>query len=239
MRAPLRTFLTSWPWRIKVMVGFLGYIVVVDVVTRLSLSMTSWPRGVRVVLFWLWVGEVLAVLLVILWLVPHVLKTYVFTYVFAPFIKKHTFATRSPKAQERFADSLMRVGTTIHSATYVALLVFPLTALITFITSGTDPLPADALETWLRADWGTVMSWVYALVNWGDAHFLFLLLFLLTWVLPSFVGALFRSEAMNIYDEIERNPTGSPLAPTPTPDDEGLSELRKPAEDLHDGAGLQ
>jgi hypothetical protein len=177
MIATLRPFLTPWPWRIKVLVGCLGYTVFIVVVPRMFPSMASWPWGIRVVL----VGLAWVALLVMLWMLAHVLKAYVF----APFLKE-TLDTRSPKAKEKLADSLMSVGTAIHSASPVAVLIFPVTAFINAVVSGwKDPVPMDALAAWLTADWRTWVRLVSAFGRWIVAHALFLFILGLAFFLPS------------------------------------------------------
>jgi hypothetical protein len=193
--------------------------------------MTSWPWGARVILFWL--GNIMPLILAVL-VYPLAVRAGRYT---PRWERGLELDTRSDKAKEKLADSLMSVGTAIHSATLVAILVFPVTAFISLVARGTDPLPADALDTLLRGDWLTPPTWV-AFGQWVYAHLLFTALFTVTLLFPALTGSKLRLHAMNIYDTLPRPAASPSLAPTPAPVQDRPTVLSKPVEDLHDGTGF-
>jgi hypothetical protein len=103
---------------------------------------------------------------------------------------------RTDKAKEKFADSLMSVSNTIHSAILLGILVIPLTAFMQAIMSGKDLLPPllDYLHT---AGTGGPMNW--------HGFLLGILIFV-----PSSAASYMRKQALNLYDELADRAALSP-----------------------------
>jgi hypothetical protein len=231
MAGSLRKYMASWSWRSTVIVGGLGYLAFINVGPRLFPSMASWPWDVRVVLSRL--ARIMPLILAVL-ASPFAIRAGRYISRWERGLK---LDTRSDKAKEKLADSLMSVGTAIHSATLVAILVFPVTAFISLVARGTDPLPADALDTLLRGDWLTLPTWV-AFGRWVYAHLLFTALFTVTLLFPALFGSKLRLHALDIYDALPRPAASPSLALTPVPVQDRPTVLSKPVEDVHDDAGF-
>lgn len=91
---------------------------------------------------------------------------------------------RSAKAKEKFADALMSVSNSIHSATLIGVLVFPLSLFVSGAFSVAAPFSfSSVLE---RMSWSQI----------GLFGFLYLT--------PIFMGMYAREKAMDLYDEISR-----------------------------------
>lgn len=88
----------------------------------------------------------------------------------------------SVKAKEKFADGLMSVSNSIHAATFVGILVLPLTSFITMAISGSVNFSISAILT--RMSWYQI--WIFG--------FLYLV--------PIAVGMYGREVALRLYDEI-------------------------------------
>jgi hypothetical protein len=144
MEVSLRTFVASWPWRIKVFVGCLVYIAFIEVVPRMSPSIASWPWSVRAVL--------VALELIAIFAAYMIFSAVIAKYIVSPFMKWSfdvKFETRSDKAKEKIADSFMSTGTAIQSAVLIGMLVAPFTAFIQALLGGPDPVMF--LYEWLGA----------------------------------------------------------------------------------------
>ena len=94
---------------------------------------------------------------------------------------------RTAKAKEKYADALMSLSTAICSATFIAVLLFPLTAFIQAMTSGTKPV-----APWVLQDLEHAPRW------WVFYHFVLFVLF----GLPLRAAMWFRGRALALYDEI-------------------------------------
>lgn len=181
MRAKLRTWIGSW--RVWVIVACLAYIG--GIYWQAPRIAAIWPRGV-----WIAVGLALAAGVFVCWMVTSYILVPLFTRLGA---KK--FDERTDKAKEKWADSLMSCGTSVLGAFITSILVFPLTAFIQAVTSGTDPV-AVVVSWWPPAWWS----------EWHTAVFISL------YFLPLMLSALFRGRALNIYDELP--PSAPAVAPT-------------------------
>jgi hypothetical protein len=110
---------------------------------------------------------------------------------------------RTAKAKEKYANGFMSVSTALCSATFIAVLLFPLTAFIQATTSGTKP----------------VAPWVLQYLEHAPRWWVFydFVLFVLFW-LPLGVATWFRKRALALYDEI------ATLAPAVAPTVQGTHE---------------
>jgi hypothetical protein len=197
MRAKLRMWMGSW--RVWVTIGCLVYI---GLDRMLAPFTAAWPGMV-------WVAS--GLLLMALLFVSVIVSWILIHYVLRPFIRvslgDQKFPSRTPKAKEKLADSLMSVGTALHSATFIGLLVFPCTAFIQAMTSGTDPV--SALVAWWRPE-----RWS----GWHTGVF-----FVLFW-LPLWVGRATQRQALDLYDELAAT-AALPQAPAMAPTAQGLQEV--------------
>jgi hypothetical protein len=158
---------------------------------------------------WPWAGYIAYVLglLASLFLVGRMYYVFVYHMVrssLMSFVDKELHK-RTAKAKEKYADGLMSFSTAICSATFIAILLFPLTAYIQAITSGTKPVVPWVLQH-LLMEHGPGWWWFYEFV-----------LFALFW-LPLGVATWFRRRALALYDEI------SSPAPAVTPTAQGTHE---------------
>lgn len=205
MVARLRTLIASWPSYTWVGLSFGLFIAIAEGVKRCFPAVLSWPWSVSIVITVEFIG-----ILVLCMVFGHIVAEYV---VF-PFLNRTLdvkVKSRSDKAKEKWAESLMKIGTTVDSATLITILVFPLTVFIQGIASGTDPVSA------LRAWWaGPPWSW------WHTA-----LLVSLFFVPEAFSRQLQR-QALDLYDEISSNtPSCASALPPKSVDDRAtvLSQL--------------
>jgi hypothetical protein len=188
MAARLRTFRALWTWRMTVVVGSLVFIALT---IWLWPFIASGPWSVTVAVFALGLIASIVVGLII----ADTLVRYMVVPLLTFSLGDQKFNSRTPKAKEKPADSLMTVGTAVHSATLIGILVFPLTASIQTMAGGTDPV--SALVSWWRLDrW----SWWHTGV------------FGLLWFVPLVWGGHVQRQALDIYDEIS-NPSSLPPAP--------------------------
>lgn len=88
---------------------------------------------------------------------------------------------RSLKAKEKFADSNMAVASSIASAVFIGVLVFPLTAFISAVALGNEPFASMKMITMKQ-------------------FFIFGGLYLS----PLFFSWCAKETAMNLYDQIEK-----------------------------------
>jgi hypothetical protein len=156
---------------------------------------------------WPWSGYVVFGSLLLPLLILGCIGAYVLVYHMAgpsltSFVDKE-LNKRTAKAKEKYADGLMSFSTAICSATFIAVLLFPLTAYIQAITSGTKP----------------VAPWVLQYLEHAPGWWLFyeFVLFALFW-LPLGVATWFRKRALALYDEI------ATLAPADAPVAQGTQE---------------
>jgi hypothetical protein len=156
-----------------------------------------WPKGPWVVQWLLVVA-----LLVLSWfLLKHLVVPCLM------FLKSDKGGSRTAKAKEKLADSLMSFSTAVSSAVMIGVLVFPLTVFIQAMAKGIDPL--GAVASWWPPEW---WSW------WHTAVFL-----ILFW-LPFSISLLFRRRALDLYDELpppapaEAPTTPGTCAPPPVSD---------------------
>lgn len=97
---------------------------------------------------------------------------------------------RSLKAKEKFADSLMSLANTIHSAVLIGVLVLPLTTFIAGVFSGAEPVSFWA---------------ILARMSWPQIG-----IFGIVYLAPIIAGGYAKEKAMDIYDEVAKsspNPT--------------------------------
>jgi hypothetical protein len=95
----------------------------------------AWPWRVRIVVYGLLVLGLLAIFVHIVIVTGSAIAQVLLMGALS------RIEERTNKAKEKFADGLMSVSNTIHSATLLGLLVVPLTAFIQTIVSGKDPVP--------------------------------------------------------------------------------------------------
>jgi hypothetical protein len=180
----LRMFLTSQPWYLWLGIGGIGVDTLIYAMVELFPETASWPQRVLLVVYGLfWIGFLVffgvmmrfagggLARLLLMGVLPDI-------------------ADRTDKAKEKFADSLMSVSNTIHSATLLGILVVPLTAFLQTIVSGKDPVPLllDYLRT-AGAGTGETARW----------HG-FLLGFLIC--VPAVAASYMKRQALNLYDEL-------------------------------------
>ena len=93
---------------------------------------------------WPWSGYIVFGLLMLAGLVLVGIMLYVFVYYMAgpalTSIVEKELDKRTAKAKEKYADGLMSLNTAICSATFIAVLLFPLTAFIQSISNMTNPV---------------------------------------------------------------------------------------------------
>jgi hypothetical protein len=184
MGVKLRTVLRSWRvWMAVVCVVYLG---LGPLVMR---ALAAWPGAVNVAY-----GLAVLALLFMSWIVGDVFTRYVISPFLMVSLGDKKWTSRTPKAKEKAADSMMSVGTAVHSATFISLLVFPFTAFIQTMASGTDPV--SALASWWQPDrW----SWWHTIMLLG------------LFFIPLSVGRQAQRRALDIYDEL------SPSTPVVAP----------------------
>jgi len=194
MRAKLRTWIRSW--RVWVIVACLAYIG--GIYGRGPSIAAVWPLGLEIAK-----ELILLALLVLSW--------FLLKYLVVPFLmwlQGEKKDGQTDKAKEKFADSLMSVSNAIQSATWISVLVFPLTAFIQAMTRGIDPVAV--VVSWWPPPWWS---------GWHTA------VFVGVYFLPLMVSVLFRGRALNLYDKL------SPPAPAVVPTAQGTNaQPRIPAE---------
>jgi hypothetical protein len=94
---------------------------------------------------------------------------------------------RSPRSKEKFADSIMSVANAIHSAAFIGVLVFPLTAFVTAMFTGVEPV-----------------SFLTLIQRMSGSN---VLLFCAVYLTPIAVGVWVKGLAMDLYDEVEKQKT--------------------------------
>jgi hypothetical protein len=189
MVALLRRGMASWRWWVTVAVVCLAFYALA---IWLGPLIRLWPWEARVVVFGL---------AAIAGLVATLIIALALGWCLAFLLLGKELNRRTPKAREKFADSLMSCSTALLSATLIGPLVFPFTAFIQTMASGADPL--SALVAWWQPN------------RWSDWHTgMFLVLF---W-LPFGVGLFLRKRALDVYDEL------SPPAPAVDPITQGAHE---------------
>lgn len=91
----------------------------------------------------------------------------------------------SVKAQEKFADHLMSVATSIITATFIGVLVVPLSAFVNaFIVPNQQPL--SFLGIFSRMSWGSIVT------------------FGVLYAIPLLMAEFARSHALRIYDRVSK-----------------------------------
>jgi hypothetical protein len=176
--------LKSWWGRVAIICG-----------VYLSLAFFFDPSPPRIEALWPWAwpwsgsivfGSLLLALLILECIVAYVLVYRMAGPSLTSFVDKE-LNKRTAKAKEKYADGLMSFSTAICSATFIAVLLFPLTAYIQAITSGTKP----------------VAPWVLQYLEHAPRWWMFyeFVLFALFW-LPLGVATWFRRRALALYDEI-------------------------------------
>src|SRR5262245_12036118 len=131
MGSELRRLLKLW-W-IRAGVACFAYLCLVGLFSEYVLRIeTLWPWA------WPWSGRVVFWLLALALLVLIGIFVYVLVYhmvgpSLASYVNKG-LDKRTAKAKEKFADGLMNFSTAICSATFIAVLVFPLTVFMQAIT---------------------------------------------------------------------------------------------------------
>lgn len=94
---------------------------------------------------------------------------------------------RSAKSKEKFADALMSVSNSIHGATFVGVLVIPLSSFVSAAFSGSQPFTFTAILQ--RMSWPQIGA------------------FCLLYLTPIIAGIYAREKAMDLYDEINHTNT--------------------------------
>jgi hypothetical protein len=202
MGATLRTWMGSWRV-VWVTIGCLVFLAAAEVVPRWVPMMASWPFSVRLVIIGLEYIAIFTVEIILFYALARCLIR-----LFKPYLDKvwMPFEARSDKAKEKIADSIMSISTAIFTATLIGVSVFPFTAVLNALVSGTNPL--SSLISFAQA--GSLEGWTVPIL-------------LCLFFLPAMIGHLMRMEALDIYDEISRTsspphaPTGAPMA-TVTPE---------------------
>jgi hypothetical protein len=204
MSAKLRMWLKSW-WVWAAIVCFV-YLWLVGKYAPPIEALWPWASP--------WSGYIVSVSLLLALLILGCIlgygAAYFVTESFLMLFEDKELNKRTAKAKEKYADGLMSFSTAICSATFIAVLLFPFTAYIQAITSGTKPVAPWVLQYLEHAPgWW----WFYEFV-----------LFALFW-LPLGVATWFRKRALALYDEI------ATLAPADAPVAQGTQErLSAPAE---------
>ena len=165
-----------------------------------------WPWGE-----WIAVGLGVLAVMVVCWIVLDLFIRYVLHPFFMAVLGDKKSSSRTPKAKEKFADSLMSVSNAVHSATWISLLVFPLTAFIQSMAGGTDPV-AKLVDWWRPDRW----SW------WHTGMFITLFL------LPLHRARSMQLQALDLYDEVSG--TSSP----PGESGSDMSEFSASIDDQHE-----
>ena len=98
---------------------------------------------------------------------------------------------RSLKSKEKFADGLMSVGNTIHSAAFIAVYIFPLTAFMSTTFIDNEPLSFSTLINH--------MSWQNVAI------------FGIVYLLPVAIGFYAKEKAMDLYDEVNKLTSNPPI----------------------------
>jgi hypothetical protein len=197
MRLKWRMWLKSW-WVWAAIVCFVYLCLFGKYALRIE---ALWPWA------WPWSGYIALVSLLLVLLVLDGIMLYVLVYYMAgpsltSFVDKE-LNKRTAKAKEKYADGLMSFSTAICSATFIAGLLFPLTAYIQAITSGTKP----------------VAPWVLQYLEHTPGWWLFYEFVLFTlFLLPLSVATWFRRRALALYDEI------ATLAPADAPVAQGTTK---------------
>jgi hypothetical protein len=153
MVALLRRGMASWRWWVTVAVVCLAFI-----------ALTRWLRPF--IRLWPWEAQVVVFgLSAIAGLVATLIIALPLGWCLAFLLLGKELNRRTPKAREKFADSLMSCSTTLLSATLIGLLVFPFTAFIQTMASGADPL--SALVAWWQPDrWSGWHAEVFVVLYW-------------------------------------------------------------------------
>jgi hypothetical protein len=197
MSAKLRMWLKSW-WVWAAIVCFV-YLWLVGKYAPPIEALWPWASP--------WSGYIVSVSLLLALLILGCIlgygAAYFVTESFLMLFEDKELNKRTAKAKEKYADGLMSVSTALCSATFIAVLLFPLTAFIQAITSGTKP----------------VAPWVLQYLEHAPGWWLFyeFLLFALFW-LPLGVATWFRRRALALYDEI------ATLAPADAPVAQGTTK---------------
>jgi hypothetical protein len=188
MAARGRRFREAWLfWPMIVVGGCLGFI---GLPLAWESFIASWPWSVKRV-----VPHLIGLAVMVGWLsVNNILIRLAFG--------DKKWKGRTAKAKEKFADSLMSVSTAVQSAMFIGVLVFPFTAFIQAMASGTDPVAA------LVTGYGQWLSW---LIIYG------LFLAPLAW------GRMCQRQALDIDDAIARE-SSPPPTPTVDPIAQGANE---------------
>jgi hypothetical protein len=147
------------------------------------------------------IGFLLLPLLILVCIGAYVLVYHMVGPSLTSFVDKE-LNKRTAKAKEKYADGLMSFSTAICSATFIAILVFPLTAFMQATTSVTNPVA--------QMPWVLRLSGIWVLLF--DVA-----LFILFW-LPLGVATWFRRRALALYDEL------ATLAPADAPVAQGTTK---------------
>jgi hypothetical protein len=181
----LRTFLASWRRFLLVFVGCLAYLTLVEVTVRVFPSVAPALGYGWLVIVGLYLLAALAFGLIGIYLTVVVMAalTPVLRRVFAD----TPWAERSDKAKEKHAESLLTMSNAIASATFIAILVAPLTAFL------------QAMVT--RRDLGSLLS--PFLTPGGLPGWQLIALSVLFFV-PLVFSALAKKNALDVYDELAK-----------------------------------
>jgi hypothetical protein len=183
MRLKWRMWLKSWlVWAAIVCVVYL-YLVGTYALRIEALWPWAWPWSGYIVF-----GSLLLALLILDCIGAYVLVYHMAGPSLTSFVDKE-LNKRTAKAKEKYADGLMSFSTALCSATFIAGLLFPLTAFIQAITSVTNPV---AQVPWVLQHLEHARGW------WLFYEFV---LFALFW-LPLGVATWFRKRALDLYDEL-------------------------------------
>ncbi len=180
----LSMFLTSQPWYLWLGIGGIVVAMISSAMVRRFPEPASWPpRVLLVVLGLFWIG-----FLVFFGVMVRFAGGGMARFLLMGVLPD--IANRTDKAKEKFADSLMSVSNTIHSATLLGILVIPLTVFLQTIASGKDPVPLllDYLRT-TGAGTGETARW--------HGYLLGFLIFV-----PAGAASYMKRQALDLYDEL-------------------------------------
>ena len=188
----LKMFLTSQPWYLWLGIGGIVVVTIIYAMVMLSPELALWPPRVLLVVYGLfWIG-CLAFFGALVRSAGRGFARFLLMGILSD------IHDRTDKAKEKFADSLMSVSNTIHSATLLGILVVPLTVFLQTIVSGKDPVPLflDYLRT-VGAGTGETARWHGLLLG-----------FLIC--VPAVAASHMKRQALDLYDELSARAALSP-----------------------------
>jgi hypothetical protein len=180
----LKMFLTSRPWYLWLGIGGIVVAMIISAMVKRFPEPASWPPRVLLVVHGLfWIGLLVFFVALVGFAGGGIARLLLMGIL-------SDIDDRTDKAKEKFADSLMSVSNTIHSATLLGILVVPLTVFLQTIVSGKDPVPLllDYLRT-AGAGTGETARWHGYLLG-----------FLIC--VPAVAASYMKRQALDLYDEL-------------------------------------